>query len=245
LNPSQYAEQYLFQGAKKVVLLSATLTPKTLALLGIQDATLWECPSRFPVERRPVIYVPTTQVDSKMKPEHWTAWRTRIDQIMGPRLNRKGIIHTVSYKRRDAVLAQSQHNAHMMTHQSKDLVTQVLSFKKSSTPWWLVSPSIMTGWDFPYDQCRCQIMAKLPFPDTRSKVLKARCEVDQDYMAHLKAQSFQQSVGRGMRAEDDWCETIVIDDHFRWFVKKYRRLFTKSFLEAVRTQLTLPKPLQY
>jgi len=244
VHPAQYAEQYLFQGAKKVVLLSATLTAKTLALLGIEDATMWECPSRFPIERRPVIYVPTVKVDFKMTPDHWTAWKNRVDQIIGPRQDRKGIIHTVSYKRRDAVVAQSQYKDLLVTHQSSDLVAQVGRFRKNPKPQWLVSPSIMTGWDFPYDQCRCQIIAKLPFPDTRSKILKARCEVDADYMPYLTMQALVQAVGRGMRAPDDWCETFIIDDHWKWFGAKYRRLAPKWFLEAVRMSLALPPPLK-
>lgn len=247
VQPAKYAEAMLWQGAKKVVLTSATLTPKTLTLLGIPlaDAVLWECPSRFAVERRPVIHIPTCQVDMKMKPGHWDMWCARIDQVVSQRPAVKGIIHTVSYKRRDTLLARSKHAERFVTHESKTLLPQVQYFKKHPGDLWLVSPSIMTGWDFPGAQCRVQIIAKLPFPDTRSKVLKARCEIDPDYMPYLTMQAFMQAVGRGMRSEQDWCETIVVDDHVKWFIWKYRKLAPHYFLQSFRTSLTLPKPLAF
>lgn len=246
LSPAAYAEELLFQGAKKVVLLSATLTQKTLSLLGIkEDAVLWECPSRFPVARRPVYFIPTCKVDSRMKPEHWTMWGNRIDQIVGPRQQVKGIAHTVSYKRAQYLLTFSQHTGHLITHSNKpgELAKVVAQFKKSQKPGLLVSPSLSTGWDFPYAQCRYQIVTKLPFPDTQSKVLKARCEIDPDLLAYLTMQSLEQSVGRGMRAEDDWCETFIIDDNWKWFLPKFRKFATECFLQALRTSLTIPAPL--
>jgi ATP-dependent DNA helicase DinG len=112
LRPEKYAESLLFQGARKVVFTSATLTPKTLQMLGVPgDVTYWECPSSFPVARRPVYYIPTTKVDSRMTQYHVNEWIMRLDQILDQRPNVKGIIHTISYKRRDQILALSRHAA--------------------------------------------------------------------------------------------------------------------------------------
>jgi hypothetical protein len=41
---------------------------------------------------------------------------------------------------------------------------KVATFKRRKAPAFLVSPSMTTGWDFPYDQCRWQIIAKVPIP---------------------------------------------------------------------------------
>lgn len=252
VNPAAYAEELLYQGAKKVVFLSATLTDKTLALLGVTgDVTRWEAPSRFPVERRPVIYIPTTQVDTRMKPEQVNMWISRIDQLVDQRRTINGIVHSRSYKRRDEILALCRNSDVMITHDANpkkktpgEMQKTVMQFKKGThPPQWLVSPAVVTGWDFPYDQCRAQIMAKLPFPDTRSAVMKTRTEMDPDYFAYLTAQDLEQAIGRGMRASDDWCESFIIDDHWKWFVAKHRKLFTKGFLAACRQSLTIPKPL--
>ncbi|KKM88043.1 hypothetical protein LCGC14_1262910, partial [marine sediment metagenome] len=91
----------LAQGVKNVLLLSATLSDKTAALLGIprKEWTKVEGPSTFPIERRPVIYIPTIRVDHRATPADLALWVGRIDQIIGQRLDRKGIVHTVSYAR--------------------------------------------------------------------------------------------------------------------------------------------------
>lgn len=246
LRPQYYAEQILFQGARKVVFASATLTPKTLAMLGVTgDTTYWECPSSFPPERRPVYHIPTVQVGHGMSPAHITAWIRRLDQILDQRPGVKGIIHTVSYKRQQQILALSAHASRMLTHGNKpgETAKVVARFKAMPGSPILVSPSVMTGWDFPADLCRLQVICKLPFPDTRSKIVQARSELDKDYGPYYTMQSMVQAVGRGMRSAGDWCETFVIDDHFKWFIYKHRKLAPQWFLDAVKTTATLPKPL--
>jgi len=245
VRPSAYRES-LLREAGKVVLTSATLTTETLRHLGIpvQETTMWECPSRFPVANRLTTIIPTVRVDTRMTEASETIWLKRMDQIIAPRQERKGILHTISYKRRDLVLSRSDYSELMVTHSNKpgEAAKVVGRFRKQQSPGVLVSPSVMTGWDFPYDQCRYQIITKLPFPDSRSLVLKARAESDERYSAYLTMLALVQAVGRGTRAVDDWCETFIIDDHARWFIPKYKDLAPKWFLEAVRTSLTLPKP---
>lgn len=245
LNPAKHAEQLLFQGAKKVVFTSATLTEKTLNLLGIapKDVTWFECPSHFPIERRPVIWVPTVKVDYRMTPGHWGQWVTRIDQILGGRPDVKGIIHTVSYARAKYLLTHSAYKDRIVIPNPGQTEYAVAAFRKSKAPLVMVSPAIMTGWDFPGDQCRFQILAKLPFPDTRSKIIQARTEIDKDYGAYLMMQQLVQAVGRGMRSEDDWCETIIVDDHWGWVQGKYKKFAPAWFWAAVRKSITVPLAL--
>lgn len=250
VNAAPYAEQYLFQGAKRVVLLSATLTPKTLQLLGIQseDATHWECPSRFDIARRPVWYVPTCRVNQKMTPAHWNLLVSTMDNFIDSRIKSQGIVHTVSYARRDILLTRSRHQALMLTHgkETGAVASLVKAFKAQQAHGSiLISPSVTTGWDFPGAACRWQVVIKLPIPDTTSPVMKARNELDPEYLMYLTAQSLVQAVGRGMRYEADWCETLLMDDSWKWFVKDYRHLLPHYFLAAVRASKGIPAPLQF
>lgn len=246
---AEFCERVLFRGIKKVILTSATLTLKTLALLGIkrEDATIWECPSSFPVERRPVIHVnpqPEIRVNHRMSDAHKLFWRRRIDNLILPRLARKGIIHTVSYLRMKDLLAHSDHREHFLWHDSGNTLSAVAEFKRRKSPCILLSPSIMTGFDFPYDECRWQIIAKIPLLDTRGIALQTRISHDVDYAFYVAMQKLVQAVGRGMRAPDDWCETLIVDDQFSWFIRRARKFAPKWFLEAVEWSSSLPKPLQ-
>jgi len=245
LHPAQYAEGLLFQGASKVVLTSATLTPKTLELLGVDpsEVTWYSMPSTFPVNRRPVVHVPTVRVDTKMTDLHWSAWVDRIDQIIGARPTWKGIVHTVSYARAKRLFQMSKHAHRMILVPPGQTASAVAGFRKYPEPMVLLSPAIMTGWDFPHDQCRFQILAKLPFPDTRSNIVKARQALDKDYGPHLMMQNLVQAVGRGMRDETDWCETFIVDDHWEWVRGKYKAFAPDWFWVAVKKSIVLPPPL--
>jgi Rad3-related DNA helicase len=55
-------------------------------------------------------------------------------------------------------------------------------------------------------------------------------------------QDLVQAVGRGMRSEDDQCETFILDDHVQWFVRQYKEFAPQWFLDAYRHSQTIPAP---
>lgn len=248
---SQYAEEHLFRKIPHVLLMSATMTRKTTQLLGIpaDQLTFWECPSRFPVERRPIICVnthPSVRVDARMRDDDKLMWLRRIDRLIEPRraLGRKGIIHTVSYQRTKELLASSEHRDLMLVHDTANTREMVQQFKASKEPVILVSPSMVTGYDFPNDQCRYNIIAKVPIPDMRGPIMSVRKEIDPELSGYLAMIKLIQACGRAVRGPEDWAETFVIDDHFSdWFLSKYRKHAPRWFLEAIRYVDTYPEPL--
>ncbi len=245
--PAAYAEGSLFCGVPRVVLTSATIRPKTLELLGVnkEDYDFLEYPSSFSAARRPVTWVPTVRVKYDMEPGHARLWSAKIDAIIRGRLDRKGVIHTVSYARRDYLLRYSEYAKYMVVHDSGGTQSAIEKFRDMRAPAILVSPSVGTGFDFPDDECRYQIIGKVPFPSTQSKVLQARQEVDKDYFAYIAAQQLVQMCGRGVRSTNDWCETFIIDDNWGWFVNKYRTFMPRWFTMACRKSSTVPEAVQF
>jgi Rad3-related DNA helicase len=241
---AEYAERWLFRSVPSVVLTSATMTRHTADLLGImeKDLHLHEAGEGFDAKRRPVYIAPAklppfgqpVRVDHRMTQDAELALLAHIDQIIAARPGRSAIIHTISYKRRDLVIAKSQHRERMMTHGRHDTAAQILKFKSAQRGTVLVSPAVTTGYDFPYDQCEYQIIVKIPFPDGRDPVTAARSLVDKRYPSHLAMQTLVQSVGRGMRAADDRCETFIVDAHAVWFLSKHADLAPKWFRRAVK-----------
>ena len=242
--PGALAEWYLFKGIEKVVMTSATVRPKTLYLLGVktEEFIYHEYASRFPVSRRPVMIIPTTRVSYRWTKADMDIWMTRLEQIIRQRLDRKGIIHTVSYARRNYILDNSKFADIMMTHDSGDTRAVVEDFKNAEPPRILVSPSVVTGWDFPYDTCEYQILSKIPFPDMRLAVDRERKRIDKEYPEYLAMQQVIQAFGRGMRAPDDQCEGLITDDHAKWFLFGKKHLATKGFMDAVSIATTIPQP---
>lgn len=244
--PAPYAERYLFLGTPKVLLTSATIRPKTLDMLGIgEEARAFvEHPSTFPVASRPVIHVPTARIDRRSTEADMRQWTSRIDQIIRARQDRKGIIHTVSYARRNLVLGATQFRDQMFSHDSHTARSAVQAFKRAQPPGVLISPSMVTGWDFPYEECEYQIIGKIGFLDTRSAIEGARHKDDKEYGAYEAMQTLVQACGRGMRAADDRCEVLVVDDHAKWFVPRNRQYAPSWFWEAWVWGNTIPRPLE-
>jgi len=243
--PTTYAGEWLWGDIPHVILMSATIRPKTLEQLGLQkpDYDWIECPSPFPVWRRPIIHVPVARLSRKTDQGTWLTWVDRIDQIIEGRLDRKGIIHTVSYDRAQFLLQHSQYAAIMMVHTNKTTRATVEQFKSSDAPAVLVSPSVHTGYDFPHELARYQIIGKMPFPVTSSGIARARQQADPDYSKYVAFTKLQQAAGRGNRAPDDYCETFVLDDSVK-MVWHYKDYVSKWFLDAFRSAPCVPAPAE-
>ena len=233
-----FAERHIFHHVDTVVLMSATLTTKTMADLGVTEFEWITLPSPFAKTRRPVYLLRDEQrpvrVDFRISDEAIAWWIQRIDAIIAARLDRKGIIHTVSYKRQQLILARSDHASLMIAPKNAAALRSAIDqFKHASAPAILLSPSVVTGFDFPYRDAEYQVLSKIPFPDTRPAIVQARKQADPGYADHLTMQTTVQAVGRAMRAEDDQCETFVVDEHSLWFLHQHRALAPRWFLDAI------------
>lgn len=249
----RYAERFLFCRIPKVVLVSATIMPITARYLGVppEQMEFREHQSGFHPERRPIYILPTAQMSSKSTDSDYRALTTKIDQIVAGRMDRKGLIHTVSYRLSDFIVD----NCHNVTRDlmdwcrkqgkwsNREAIRDVVDrYKRGDVRKILVGPSFETGFDFPYDQCEYQIVVKLPFIDSRPAVVAARKKSDKHYLNYVTALRLVQMCGRGMRAADDRCETFILDANARWFLKAARELLPKWFRAALRTVDRIPTP---
>jgi ATP-dependent DNA helicase DinG len=244
--PNHNAEGMLFNHIPHVVAVSATLTRKTLELMNIreEDCEYFESGSRFPVENWPLYWIPTGSIKNGTDPSVLRWWVNRMDQILDGRMDRKGIIHTTSYDYAHYILANSRHSDRMISHTREDTKKRVQEYKDSSSPLVLLSPSVGTGHDFAYDLCRFQIITKIPFPDTTDPLMVARCKDDKEFGMHVAAQKLVQMTGRGMRAEDDWCENFIIDDNWGWFKNRHRRMMPSWWLEGCKKLIVVPPAMR-
>jgi Rad3-related DNA helicase len=237
-------QSLLFLNSAKVLITSGSVNFKTADMLGVteENCTIDEYPHSFPVESRLVYHVNGARMNAKSSNEDLKEWLVTIDRIVADRQDRKGIIHTTSYARRDFVMAHSKHRDLMLSHHRRDLLEMVRQFKESAAPRVFVSPSVTTGWDFPYEECEYQILGKVPYPDTRNAITKARCEADEEYAPYIAMQQIVQACGRGSRSKDDQCENFIIDDNIKWFLRLHRRFAPQWFLESVTSRIFPPEP---
>lgn len=242
--PTDYADKYLFKQIPRVLLVSATIVPKTLQLLGIkEDQSLFLSQDHtFDPDRSPVYLFGPCRVDYKMSEGNLQEVVGRMDTIIRQRLDRKGIIHTTSYDRQNQIYNRSEHKDIIIAPRPNELRSALEEFKAAEAPRILMSPAVTTGYDFPGSMCEYQILLKVPFIDQRSPVMSARAEADPEYLPYLTAQTFVQTCGRAMRSPEDQSENFVLDAHANWFLKKHRDLFPPWFMRQVRYPNGLPSP---
>ncbi|MCR4340013.1 MAG: DEAD/DEAH box helicase family protein, partial [Gemmatimonadaceae bacterium] len=155
----------VFSGESKRLFMSGTiLSPEFLAFsLGLDDWKYIELGSDFPAAQRPLHYVPTVKMSASATSDDLDHLVSVMDAIIKARhLGQKGIIHTVSYKLRDEIMARSKWAALMVTHNNVDRIATLEKFREMPEGYILVSPSMTTGVDLPADQCRWQMIPKMP-----------------------------------------------------------------------------------
>lgn len=260
-----YADPILFAHARQALLVSATVTRRTMQLLGKdpQDYTYIEVPSQFPPASSPVYWIPTASVRQGMSAGEKLILHNRVDEIitaMGPR---KGVIHTVSYDRAEEIYRASCHSGIMILHErgGASIEGGVNEFRASPGPAVLVSPAITQGFDFAGGDSEYQIVVKIPFPDSTNPVTRARTAADierprtdedkaakqlgSDYLDYAVSQVLIQACGRSMRSAQDRCMSFILDDNWRWWRWRAERggCFPFWFRRLLKSSRTVPAPL--
>lgn len=243
IRPGKYAESALLLRVPRIVMVSATIRPKTMYMLGIgKDNFLFkEFDSDFDPKRCPIYHIPTMRVD-KNAHDLSMLW-VRLDQIAAKRRDRKGIVHTISYARRDEIVSRSRFADSMIVNPKGEAPSPVIdTFMNSEDGAILVSPSVGTGYDFPMQACEWQMVCKIPFPDSRSKIVQARQHEDKEYGPYGAMQNLVQAFGRAVRSKEDKAENFICDDHIQWFIKKFGHLAPKSFHAFYKQVQVVPPP---
>lgn len=237
VDPGALAEQLLFRGAKRVVLMSASMRRKGLQLLGVDDQVkVVEQESSFPVSRRPIYYWPVAQVGRNMTGEARARLHRAMDTFIGRRLDRKGISLPPSYDLAEEIYRESKFRETFMLHKRGEDATEVLArFRKRRPPCTLISPAFGTGTDLSFDECEYTLIPKVPFPSLVSPLVVARTRHDPDYGKYMAMQALVQNTGRGMRDAEDQNETCIFDSNFGWLRGAHWDFAPRHFHAAIRT----------
>jgi Rad3-related DNA helicase len=239
----RYAENSLLMRLPNILVVSATLRPKTLYMIGIgkDQQDFREFDSEFDQKRCPIYYIPTMRVD-KNATDLSPLW-IKLDQIAARRTDRKGIVHTISYARRDDIVSRSRFWQQMIINPQGEPSTEtVQEFFDAPPGTILVSPSVGQGFDFAGKRAEWQFITKIPFPDSRSKIVRARQEDDKEWGPLQATNKLAQIAGRIMRFKEDQGETFICDEHLNWFLKRWGYLFPRSFNQFFKRVEVAPPP---
>lgn len=238
----RYAEGVLFQNVPRVLMMSGTMKPKVLGLLGVkkdgENVEYKEWGPVFKWSKCPVIWVKGGTIKYNAAKSEFANVCRLADEMVKTRAverDRPGLIQTVSYDRTAEYVAGSKYKDVIITHGSGGTWEAVEKYKeevRKGRVKVLVSPSVGTGYDFADGMARWQVLMKVPFISTQNPVTKARCERDKTYAMHLTMTELAQMCGRICRNEKDWGETIVLDNNIGWFMRSNGGLAPKGFQVA-------------
>jgi ATP-dependent DNA helicase DinG len=183
--------------------------------------------------------VPVARLSARTDEGTWGIVVDRCDQVIEGRLDRKGIIHSISFERAKWLKEHAQYGELMLLNDRKNTRDVVRQFKEMDPPVVLVTPSVHTGYDFPFDAARYQIIPKMPFMDTRYGISCARSVADPEYGAFHALKTMEQMYGRIVRDEQDFGETFIFDDNVR-IMFKFKSFVSKYVLDAYRRVDAVP-----
>jgi len=198
--------------------------------------------SEFPVENRPVFYIPKmkmnmgwNQPENSDKRENMI---TGIKNLLDIHKEDSGIIHTASFQVAQWIVESLDDVDHIIMHHnpsSGDNRNDVINaFMKSKKPTILISPSITEGLDFKEDLSRFAIIAKIPFPQLGDQWIKRRQEISNEWYLRRTIISVIQSTGRIVRSSSDWGHTYILDSSFDYLFNETKHMIPTWWKEATR-----------
>ena len=217
----KYAKSTFLRYGDVCLFMSATILDYKLFAewLGIREDEVYAIRQKSPFEinRNPIKTFKGFPMSYKTLDEIAPTTIDTIQEILDKHKNDKGIIHTVSYSCKN-FLKKKIDTDRLIDHRTHNRARKLRKFKKSKKPLVLISPSMNEGVDLPGDLCRFQIIYKIPYPNVSDKQTSFRMRLDPKWFKYKTCLSLVQTVGRGMRYEDDYCMTYFIDSRLKNFI---------------------------
>jgi ATP-dependent DNA helicase DinG len=222
LDISRFAEDHIFSGLDKVILMSATLLNKNEICdeLGINgsDAVWIESDSPFPSENHRFMTAYAGSLNFKEIDKTLPKVSKLIQQIISFHPNDKGIVHCNSFKILDYLQRTIKDKRLLFQEQGSTSMKILEQHRESKKPTILVSPSMTEGVDLRDDLSRWQIIVKLPFGFLGDKYIKTKADLQPNWYLYKMALTFVQAMGRSIRNEEDWAITYCLDPSFEYFI---------------------------
>ena len=229
INVSRYGHEAF---GNKVLMLSATIVDKDIFCdsigLPTSDVAYINIPSPFPVENRPVHFIPAGSMSMKNIDVTLPVMAEAVKMILEQHPNEKGMIHAVSYKVAQFIAAHVN-SPRLLLHDALNREQVLQHHIAGSDPTVLLSPSMMEGINLADDASRFQILCKVPFPYLGDAVIKKRMESNRSWYTYQTAKSIIQALGRSIRNENDYAVSYILDLDWRRFYDSNKRLFPEEF----------------
>lgn len=235
INPDKYTELhctkedymvylFLLSKPKYRVFISATMGGKEafeenngIAYTTDKTAKMQVLPSIFNFEKSPIFLLNRYKMTLKERKQNLPYIINIINQICSGKFkNERGIIQTGSYEIAKSIyyaVSPDVRSRLLMYKGSKEKTACVKLHEKSKNTI-LIGPTLNQGMDLPDDKCRFIIISKVPYPSLGSSLVKEKQRLFKYWYESTTSNEIIQGIGRGVRNENDYCTTYILDACF-------------------------------
>ena len=233
---SKMIEKYLHNQAGFKVFMSATIGgPREFArVMGIKSAKFIRLDNAFNYDKSPVVFINKHKLSYRHKEQSLPKVVELLDKIISKHKGQRGIIHTGSYEFTNYIKSKSKHTFRLMDYENSKEKGDMLELFKRKEDAVFMGPSLLEGLDLKDDISRFQVFFKVPYPNLRDPLIKAKMEKMPGWYDWKTGITIMQGVGRSVRSEEDWAVTYVLDACFLSLINK-SELFPPTFTERLKT----------
>jgi ATP-dependent DNA helicase DinG len=232
-----YLDKYVYSKYDMVFLMSGTILNKDLFCqlngLDVDKSVYYSIESPFPLENRPIFYMPLGKMSYKNKEMTFKNYVPYLHKILNKYPDKKGIIHTNSFELANWI-SNSVKDGRLVYHDSSNKDEVLNEHFETDKPSVLVSPSMDTGVSFDNDRARFQVIAKVPYPSLASQKNKLRQQMNPDWYSWRTVSGLIQMSGRVIRNQNDKADTIIIDESFGDILRYSGHLFPNWLLKSIK-----------
>lgn len=234
--------KYLLSSAPHSVLMSATVGMKAAFDDNIgtkysdTESYMQRIPSSFDFSKSPVIVSGKWKMSYEHKDRSFPEIKRAVYEIIRQFGGFRGMVQTGSYANAKEIYFNAP----------ADIKQRLLLYGDSSEKKWaiaqhqaakdsvLIGPTLVEGVDLPEDMCRFIIIAKVPFPNLKDKLVQAKIKLFPKWYDSEAANSIIQGIGRGNRTPKDWCVTYILDGCFGFLYKKTQEQFSPELTARMK-----------
>lgn len=220
---------------RKIVLMSATIGNSDIKDLGLgrRGAVRFDCDSPIPVENRPFLYKPMTNMGHKYVDMALPHLAEEVRKLLA-RHPEKGLIH-LPYSLAGK-FADLLDDPRILTHDGRNKSKALDLFRDSppSEGRVLLASGMYEGVDLPYDAARWQVIGKVPYLSLGDPTIAKRSELDPDWYTWQAVKRLIQSAGRIVRAPDDYGITYCFDVNLGGLISRAGSQLPDYFKDAIR-----------
>jgi len=232
IDVSPYSQDTFFKLGGRVLMMSATIVDKDIfcTSLGLDpnDVAYLSIPSPFPVENRPIHYIPAGSMSKAAIDKTLPIMVETVRMLLEKHEKDKGIIHCTNY-RIAKYIKENIDSPRLMLHDSLNRDSVLKLHISSNEPTVLLSPSMTEGVDLYDNLSRFQVICKVPFPYLGDLVIKKRMEINNRWYPYMTSKSIIQALGRSIRNEKDHAISYILDSDWERFYRMNNQFFPKEF----------------